>query len=78
MATESGGVRISFEVPKEVNDKLSAMCPWGLKAEAMRALIEALIKAQLTENVYIVQDLIRGNCKLVISNVQNLNTSEKS
>jgi hypothetical protein len=79
MATLEGGIRISFEIPKEVNDKLTAMCPWGTKAEAMRSLIEALIAAQLSENVYIVQDLIRGNCRLVrkTSDVQNLNTSEK-
>lgn len=79
MATLEGGIRISFEIPKEVNDKLTAMCPWGTKAEAIRSLIETLISAQMTENVYIVQDLIRGNCRLIIKgrDVQNLNTSEK-
>jgi hypothetical protein len=80
MATETGGVRISFEVPKEVNDKLTAMCPWGTKAEAVRSLIEVLIEAQLKENVYIVQDLIRGNCKLIVKDrgVQNLNNPVQS
>lgn len=79
MATADGGIRISFEIPKDVNDKLTAMCPWGTKAEAMRSLIEVLIAAQLSENVYIVQDLIRGNCRLVVKtrDVQNLNTTGK-
>lgn len=72
-------VRLSVPIPKEINDKLNILLPWGLKAPAMRMLITLLLDAQRESgNQYIVTDLIEGRCKLVRTNdrsVQNLNKS---
>jgi len=70
------GVRISVDVTQETHNKLTAMLPWGSKAEVVRSLIELLVKTQEGHNRYIVEDLLKGRCTLIVGdkdNVQNLN-----
>ena len=71
----SDTVRISVPIDLDLHDKLHKLLPWGTKAEVIRQLLVMLIEAQISEpETYIVQDLLRGNCKLV---VQNLNRETK-
>jgi hypothetical protein len=64
-----GNVRLSVPIPVPLDDQLKRMLGWGQKAEAVRALLELLLRAWI-ENKYIVSDLLNGNCKIV---VQSLN-----
>lgn len=72
-------VRLSVPIPKDLNDKLNILLQWGLKASAVRMLLQLLIDAQREAgNEYIITDLVEGRCKLVrVPNrsVQSLNES---
>lgn len=77
--SESGTTRISIEVSTEINEKLNNYLPWGVKAQVIRALIELLLDTQSRSAVHIVDDLLRGRCKLVVvDGVQNLNNGTTS
>lgn len=69
-----GNVRLSVPIPAEVNDQLARMFGWGQKAEAVRALLELLLRAWI-ENKYIVSDLLNGRCKII---VQSLNAESNN
>lgn len=64
-----GNTRLSVPIPTPLNDQLTKMFGWGQKAEAVRALLELLLRAWI-DNKYIVSDLLNGRCKIV---VQTLN-----
>ena len=70
MATADGTIRLSVEIPERLSKQLDAFLPWGVKSEVVRALLTTLIDCQLECSTHIVPELLRGNCKLV---VQNLN-----
>lgn len=57
-------VRLSVEIPREVNEMLARICPWGTKAEVIRSLVELLIR-EWNSNKHIQTDLMNGRCKLV-------------
>jgi len=64
-------VRVSIPIPKELNDRLNHLLPWGIKAQVVRELILLLLKTQEREATrYIVQDLLKGNCQLTCSNFE--------
>ena len=65
-------IRLSIPIDREVNAKLSALLPYGVKAEVIRSLVRLFIETQQKhgENRWIAEDLIKGRCELV---VQNLN-----
>jgi len=67
-------IRLSVPIDREVNAELSALLPYGVKAQVIRSLVDVFIKSQkgYGEERWIAEDLIKGRCKLV---VQNLNTS---
>jgi len=60
-------------IDREINAELSAMLPYGVKAQVIRSLVTVFIEAQKEygEGRWIAEDLIKNRCKLV---VQNLNT----
>lgn len=64
-----GNVRLSVPIPTQLNDQLARMFGWGQKAEAVRSLLELLLRAWI-EDKKIVYELLNGNCKIV---VQSLN-----
>jgi formamidopyrimidine-DNA glycosylase len=61
-------IRLSVPIEREVNDKLLALLPWGVKAQVIRSLIKLFIDTQIEhgENRWIAEDLIKGRCKLVV------------
>lgn len=65
-----GNVRLSVPIPTALNDHLARMFGWGQKAEAVRALLELLLRAWIKDRK-IVYELLNGNCELV---VQTLNS----
>jgi len=69
-------IRLSVPIDREVNAELSALLPYGVKAQVIRSLVTVFIDAQKKygENRWIAEDLVKGRCKLV---VQNLNISDK-
>lgn len=69
-------IRLSVPIDREVNAELSALLPYGVKAQVIRSLITLFIEAQKEygENRWVAEDLIKGRCKLV---VQNLNIPDK-
>lgn len=71
-----GNVRLSVPIPTTLNDQLARMFGWGQKAEAVRALLELLLRAWI-ENKYIVSDLLNGRCKIVVQSLNEGSTSEK-
>lgn len=71
MSETGDTVRLAIEIDTATNEQLKTFLPWGLKTEAIRALINLLIKTQRESSEYIVQDLIRGKCKLVVQNLNN-------
>lgn len=73
MSESEGTVRFAIEIDTEMNEQLKMFLPWGVKTEAMRALLKLLIKSQRETSDYIATDLIRGRCKLV---VQDLNAPD--
>jgi hypothetical protein len=70
MSTVDGTVRISVEVPIELNDRLKILLPWGTKSEIVRVLLDMLLDAQMETGDYIMQDILKGRAKIT---VQNLN-----
>jgi len=69
-------VRLSVEIPKEINDQLGTFIQWGLKADVIKALIDLLIKAH-DRDQYVVLRLLNGKCILTDAvhgptDVQNL------
>jgi len=69
-------VRISVPIDRELHDRLRTLLPWGTKAQVVRELLILLLDTQNETEGYIVQDLLAGDCKLLIINketVQNLN-----
>ena len=69
-------IRLSVPIDREVNAELSALLPYGVKAQVIRSLVDVFIKSQkgYGEERWIAEDLIKGRCKLV---VQNLNIPGK-
>ena len=64
-------IRLSVPISKELNDTLTKFLVRGTKSQVIRELIHLLIKAQKEQKgSYIVDDLLRGRCKIT---VQNLN-----
>jgi len=65
-------IRLSVPIDREVNAELSALLPYGVKAQVIRSLVTVFIDAQKRygESRWIAEDLIKGRCELV---VQNLN-----
>ena len=60
-------VRLSVPISKELNDTLGSFLVRGTKAQVIRELINLLITAQKGHKTsYIVDDLLRGRCKIVI------------
>jgi hypothetical protein len=73
-----GTTRISLEVATEVNERLNTYLPWGVKAQVIRALIDMLFEAQANASHHIADDILRGRCKIVQIDVQNLNNGKES
>lgn len=69
-------IRLSVPIDREVNARLSALLPYGVKAQVIRSLVTVFIEAQeeYGDSRWIAEDLIKGKCKLV---VQNLNIPDK-
>lgn len=76
MATDTT-VRLSIEVPTEVNEKLARYLPWGTKADAIRSLLELFLR-ECVANEHAASLLMKGRYKLkeLPPDIQNLN--EKS
>jgi DNA-directed RNA polymerase specialized sigma54-like protein len=73
----SEDVRVSIPIPKDLNDKLNTLLPWGIKAQVIRELICLLISAQERDsNSYIVQDLLNGHCTLMRSKFEQVRSDE--
>lgn len=70
-------VRLSVPIPMDMHEKLNLLFQWGMKAPAIRMLLQLLLDAQMEDgNQYIVTDLVEGRCKLVRTKkkpVQSLN-----
>lgn len=62
-------VRLSIEVPAEVNEKLARYLPWGTKADAIRSLVELFLR-EAAVNEHAASLLSKGRYRL---EVQNLN-----
>lgn len=62
---QNGNVRLSVEIPEDVHNALNAVFSWGQKAEAVRSLLELLIREHV-HNKYIVTELLNGNCRLTV------------
>lgn len=68
MATDQT-VRLSIEIPAEVNEQLARYLPWGTKAEALRALVELFLReCAATEGAPMY--LLKGKYKLTLSNFE--------
>lgn len=63
-------VRLSVEIPENLNEKLKLILPWGVKNELIRSLIELFVDSQVENHSYLATDIISGKCRIV---VQNLN-----
>lgn len=68
MATDAT-VRLSIEVPTEVNEQLAKYLPWGTKAEALRALVELFLR-ECTQQENATMFLLKGKYKLALSNFE--------
>lgn len=69
-------IRLSVPIDREVNAELSALLPYGVKAQVIRSLVTVFIEAQneYGKDRWIAEDLIKNRCKLI---VQNLNTPDR-
>jgi hypothetical protein len=64
-------VQIGFPLDADINDKINKLAPRGLKAEAIRSLLNLLLATQLErtqagKNDFVVDHLLRGRCRLVV------------
>lgn len=67
MATDST-VRLSIEVPTEINEQLARYLPWGTKAEALRSLVELFLReCAITDGA--PMHLLNGKYKLTLQNL---------
>lgn len=75
----SDTVRLSIEVPRDINEQLARICPWGTKADSIRAIVELFIRAWL-QNSNIASELLNGRCRLIVDppNAQSLNAPDGS
>lgn len=63
-----GNVRLSVPIPTPLNAQLAQMLGWGQKAEAVRALLELLLRAWVKDKT-IVYELLNGNCEITIQSL---------
>lgn len=64
-------VQIGLPIDSELNDKISKLAPRGMKAQAIRALLELMFETQKDwfENgrtEFVVDHLLRGRMKLIL------------
>lgn len=68
----SDTIRISVPIDRKLNDDLTTICRWGVKAQAIRELIVLLVETQKRESEYIVEDLLKGRLELRRSNFEQV------
>lgn len=73
--SSDGTTRLSIEVENRFNEQLNIICPWGTKAQVIRALLDCLVMTYKETNGHVMSDLLNGRVKLV---VQNLNNGERN
>jgi len=70
-------VRLSVPIDKSINDKLAILIPQGMKASVVRELLDLLIKTQVENpEQCLMENLLRGNCKLVVQNLNKVDTND--
>lgn len=70
-------IRLSVPIDREINDKLAAILPHGLKAQVVRSLVELFLDSQkeLGADVFLAHALIKNRVEL---RVQILNKDSLS
>ncbi len=65
---ESNTIRLSIPIDRDINDQFTGIMPAGLKAQAIRCLVELVVQTQrdLGKDVFLVQHLINNQCRIVI------------
>jgi hypothetical protein len=66
-------VQLGVPVDRTLNDTINKLAPRGMKAEAIRKLLELLIETQrewvdIGRTDFVVDYLLRDQCKLVLRN----------
>lgn len=66
-------IRLSIPIDREINDKLAAVLPHGLKAQVIRELVVLFIDSQIAlgDEVYLAQHLLKGRVKLTVQILNN-------
>ena len=66
---ESTTIRLSVPIDRSVNEQFSNIMPHGLKAEAIRCLVQLVIDTQirLGKDKYLIHHLINGDCRIEIN-----------
>ena len=70
-----GNTRLSVPIPTPLNDQLARMFGWGQKAEAVRALLELLLRAWIKDK-RVVYELLNGNCELRVQSLNEAATND--
>ena len=65
---ESTTIRLSIQIDRDINDQFTGIMPSGLKAQAIRCLVELVVQTQrdLGTDVFLIQHLINNQCKLIV------------
>lgn len=58
--------RVTFEVPRELNNRLDARCPWGLKSQLLRSVLEMVLFALEEHGEAALGLILAGKCRLQI------------
>lgn len=62
--------RIAFEVPRELNNRLDGLVPWGLKAQLMRVILEMVLTALEQHGPAALGLILAGKMRLSMREVE--------